>query len=306
MIKKKVFEEVEVPVPGEVGELQISEVAEVAEVAEIPEEEIPQLTGGAEDVWEDEESGNVLEDATADSPFFQFTPEAAEVAGLKVLVYGASGSGKTHFAGTFPRPLFLDLEGGMRPVAGMGVLRWPAPGASVSSITQVKTFWQLVKAALKEKEMHGVDPGFDTIVIDGLNELQDLVMRNVIDTFPARRQYEDQPVQADYGKANRDLLTMVRLFLKFPCHVVFTCNEVYQEADLEGKYGPKLVGRAATPEIMRLVDMVGRCYTYRETQDGPVIHGLIFEDSPTQYGKDRIGMRDPVVANSFDAMAAQL
>jgi len=191
-------------------------------------------------------------------------------------------------------------------VRAMGAMRWPHPAQTVTDLAQVKEFWKLVRKAMRDFERNGTDPGFDTIVIDGLNELQHLVMAHVIDTFPARRQYEDQPVQADYGKANRDLLSIVRLFLSLPVNVIFTCNEVYHEGDLGGKWGPKMVGRAAVPEIMRLVDLVGRVYTYQDEEDDTVQHAVVFEDSPSQYGKDRIGLREPAIVNDYAEFAQQL
>lgn len=295
MPRKKPESESAESVPAGEGELLEVQQPEELEGTDEELDEFEEIDGDADEVAQ-----------SIDQHFFPYTEETAQFSGLKVLFYGASGAGKTWMAGTFPRPLFLDLEGGMRPVRHMGAMRWPHPAISVTDISQVKEFWKLVRTALRERDTNGVDPGFDTIVIDGLNELQDLVMRHVIDTFPARRQYEDQPVQADYGKANRDLLAMVRLFLKFPCNVVFTCNEVYHEGDLDGKFGPKMVGRAAVPEIMRLVDMVGRVYTYREEEDGPLVHAVVFEDSPTQYGKDRIGLENPAIINDYAALAEQL
>ena len=40
---------------------------------------------------------------------------------LKVLVYGESGTGKTLFAGTFPKPLFFDFDGGMLTLRGKDI-----------------------------------------------------------------------------------------------------------------------------------------------------------------------------------------
>src|SRR4249919_3309088 len=138
--------------------------------------------------------------------------------GWKILVYGDSGSGKTYFAGTFPDPLFLDLEDGMRSLLQLkrNIKRYPKnPSQNITTLDEVKNFYQIVK------KMSPETAPFKTIVIDSLNELQILVLDNSIKTTQTTRIYDDQPTQGDYGKLARDMQTLVRLFIKLPFNIVF-------------------------------------------------------------------------------------
>ena len=68
------------------------------------------------------------------SPFGAWEEATVQDKGWKILVYGDSGSGKTYFAGTFPDPLFLDLEDGMRSLLQLkrNIKRYPKDPAQQS------------------------------------------------------------------------------------------------------------------------------------------------------------------------------
>jgi len=69
----------------------------------------------------------IKESTEVESKFGTWDRATAGEKKFKVLLYGASGSGKTYMAGTFPRPLFLDLEDGMRTLLPLerAILRYP-------------------------------------------------------------------------------------------------------------------------------------------------------------------------------------
>lgn len=82
----------------------------------------------------------------------------------KVVIYGPEGIGKTTFASKFPKPLFLDLEGGSTRL-------------DVARVAGLDSY-PLVKAALTELSK---DPqGYQTIVIDTGDKLEALVIESVL------------------------------------------------------------------------------------------------------------------------------
>lgn len=87
---------------------------------------------------------------------------------LTMLVYGRSGTGKTHFGSTFPRPcLFIDVnEKGLDTIA-------QEDGIDVARVTD----WQDLDDLL-----WGLKDGmeYESIVIDQVTNLQDLGMREVL------------------------------------------------------------------------------------------------------------------------------
>lgn len=237
-----------------------------------------------------------------ESEFGLWTPDTAGEKGLKILLYGASGSGKTYMAGTFPDPIFLDLEDGMRTLLPMGrrILRYPKdPKQTVTDLGQVRQFYKLVR---------DVDPTtapFKTIVIDSINELQVLVLKNLLGKYQATRQYDDQPTMADYGKLARDMQNTVRWFIQLPYHVVFTAVAVEAKYE-DDKISPAFIGQKTGPDIQRMMDIVGYCHTVQKKKDDPVQHVVGFEDTPRYVAKDRTGRLGTVIANSYQAIQQQI
>lgn len=269
---------------------QEGEVLVVDEEEVVSEETESEETEGPEEVDEfDEEVEETPES------FGIWSPETVGQKGLKVLLYGQSGVGKTRMAATSPRPLFLDLESGLRStLAVKPVLRYPAdPREEIKDYTQVVEFYNLVKNAK--------NPTWDTVVIDSLNELQVLVTQNVVKRFTGvKRQYDDQLTMADYGKANRDFMKVIRLFLKLPYHIIFTAIASPRELEDDQIY-PKFVGRQVGPDLQRMMDMIGYCHAKR-TKDGGSEHYVSFKITPTYVAKDRLGIVDKDIPNNFQLL----
>lgn len=249
----------------------------------------------------DEEYQDELEDdsenETNSSVFGVWNKETAGVKRLKVLLYGVSGTGKTTMAATFPKPLFLDLESGLRSTLRVGsVLRYPAnPAQDITQWLQVVEFYNLVRKT--------TNPPFETIVIDSLNELQILVTQHVVSKFTGvKRQYDDQLTMADYGKANRDFMKTIRLFLKLPYHIVFTAIASQREpGDEETQVFPKFVGKQVGPDLQRMMDMIGYCHA-KQTKEGRSEHYVSFHITPQYIAKDRMGIVGRDIPNNFNAL----
>lgn len=232
------------------------------------------------------------------NPFGVWDEVSSRKTGRNVLVYGGSGTGKTWFAGTWPKPLFLDLEGGLHSITHMKPMRFPKDsGKTVQRFEEISQFYKLAKAAL-------VAPNcpFQTIVIDSLNELQQMVLNHVVEDFSANRLYDDQPTQADYGKALRDFIKIFRLFLKLPCHVLFLATDLPKQYPEEQSF-PNFIGRKTAPEVMRLVDAIGFTYTTKSSGDtGEIKYLISFANTPDHIGKDRLGIGSASKPNNFQSV----
>ena len=230
--------------------------------------------------------------------FGVWSPQTAIDKGWKIMLYGAAGSGKTYMAGTFPDPIFLDLEDGMRSVLALNkkILRFPKDSSvPVTELKQVKGFYVAVSKIPPSKAP------FKTIVIDSLNELQILVMKNVLSTIDTNRIYEDQPTQGDYGKLARDMQSIVRDFLQLPYNIVFTATATDKEYS-DDKVFPKFVGKQTGPDLRRIIEQIGYCFTQQKTKDSPIEHMVGFGDCPSYSAKDRTGKLTNPFRNSYNRM----
>jgi hypothetical protein len=232
------------------------------------------------------------------SPFGAWEEATVQDKGWKILVYGDSGSGKTYFAGTFPDPLFLDLEDGMRSLLQLkrNIKRYPKdPAQQVTEIGQVRSFLNLVKG------IKPADAPFKTIVVDSLNELQILVIEQSIKQNNVNRIYDDQPTQGDYGKLARDMQTLVRMFIKLPYNVIFIAGCKEREFP-EDKLLPLFMGKKTGPDVRRIIEQIGYCYTKQATKDAPVEHLIAFGDTPAFIAKDRTGKLGKPIRNTYESM----
>lgn len=123
--------------------------------------------------------------------------------GEKIILYGASGRGKTTLASMAPAPVFIGLDDGGRKV------RNPKTGESVKRIEGIETF-QDVRDALVQP---GLFDGAKTIVIDTGTMLEFLAIDWVVENVPHEkpgsiiRRLEDY----GYGKGYTHLFDAMRL-----------------------------------------------------------------------------------------------
>lgn len=251
-----------------------------------------------EDILEEELGIEEGQNSTQKNVFGVWDSEVATPR-LKVMLYGVSGTGKTTMAATFPRPVFLDMEGGMLSVRKYSPLRYPAdPNKDIKNYSQVVDFIQLVRS---------YKPGeapFETIVLDSLNELQILVSQYIVQKYTkVKRQYHDQLTLADYGKANRDFAKLVRLFIKMPYHVVFTAMSTQKESgdDSDIQIMPKFTGKQVGPDVQRMMDMIGYCHAKR-MKDGSSEHYVSFHITPQYIAKDRLGIVSKDIPNNYASL----
>jgi hypothetical protein len=205
-------------------------------------------------------------------------------------------------AGTFPRPLFPDLEGGLRSVLSVGkdVLRYPAdPKAEISNFEEVQDFYRKVRKAVKAG-----NPPFDTIVVDSLNEMQNLVLKNILTIHDTTRLYNDQPTLTDFGKLARDMQTIVRMFIRLPFNVVFTAIAKEREYP-EDQIAPVFIGKKTGGDTARMMDIIGYVHT-QYTTDGAIEHVVGYENSPLYISKDRTGKLGSILPNTYAAIAERM
>lgn len=266
---------------------------QVEQVEEEEDEDDEIQEEGEDEEIEDEESSD-------DVAFGVWNRDTVGIKRLKVLLYGVAGTGKTTMAATFPKPLFLDLENGMRSTLRVGpVDRYPAdPNKSVKSYTQVVDFYRRV-VALKNSP-------YETIVIDSLNELQRLLADHLVSKYTkVKRQYGDQLTLADYGKTNRDFSKLVRLFLNMPYHIVFTAASTSRNpGDDEVQIMPKFVGAQVGPDVQRMMDMIGYCHA--KNINGVSQHYVSFHITPQYLAKDRMGIVSRDIPNNFNSLVGSV
>lgn len=162
---------------------------------------------------------------------------------IKALIYGASGSGKTYFSGTAKNALYLSAENGLLSIKDKHPKFW-----------EIKTFNDLQKAFLYlQNEEHG----FETVVLDSLTEISDIVKRGIEKENGRTMQIQD------WGTIKTKMVDLFRNFRDLPMHVVFIAldDRIVDEEKIH-KIVPDLDGKGAVAALPQFIDIVG--YTHVE------------------------------------------
>ena len=204
------------------------------------------------------------------------TQQAAQLHGIKCLVYGKSGAGKTKLAATAPAPIILSAESGI-----LSLREFQIPMIQIKTVADLTEVhqWALNSAEAKQ---------FATIYIDSISEIGEVVLAN------AKAQVKD-PRQA-YGELIEKMMATIKAFRDLPGkNVVMAAKQEPIKDEMTGivQYGPSMPGSKLGPQLPYLFDEVFRLgvgktpqgVEYRFLQTGPDL----------QYdAKDRSGSLAPV------------
>lgn len=139
--------------------------------------------------------------------------------GIKILLYGQSGTGKTRTWATFPKPILCLLcSGGDEP----GETRSIDTPENRRSISQV-----VIEASDEIDELVDYAAGrYKTIVIDHCTGLQDKVLAEILglDQLPAQKSW-GMARQQDYGQCALLCKERLKRMLTFKGNVVFVAQE---------------------------------------------------------------------------------
>ena len=209
-----------------------------------------------------------------------------ESAYIKLLVYGASGVGKTRLCGTFDqdertaRALILNAAG--NPIT----LRDNSPPpivfdvTSFSDVSEVINFLRAPKPDHPFRKRYDIPPdvNFKTVVVDTITELQRIIVYEVAglpydvgSSGPIDLTQSPITRLADWNLILSRMLSLVSVLVQLPLHVVITAQErlITNETDSISSYVPMIQG-AAQVHIPAYMNIVGRLVRRVRLPDGSV------------------------------------
>jgi len=203
---------------------------------------------------------------------------------IKMLVYGIVGVGKTVFASTTPKPLFLDIEGGLLSIAHKKVHFVKIE--KMEDLNKVLEFLKFKKHS------------YETVVIDSLTELQRVILDDTVRDFPEyKRFYYDSPSQGDWGRNIELMNRYVREFRNLNMHTIITClPQTIEMSESDIMIKPALSGKKLVETICGLMDIIGYMYVDKDKTDKKIVRKMLFQ--PYKYfAKDRSGKLPLVLDN---------
>ena len=145
---------------------------------------------------------------------------------LKILLYGASGTGKTISALTFPKCAYIDAEGGADLYAGQ-------PGIQPFHILRTKGLSALEQAITFIEQDNGAT--FETLIIDPITVFYDVEKQALTE----RNKNKRMDMQ-EWAKLNNRMKSVYNRLTNLPTHVIIIAREA-NEYEGEG-YNLKKVG----------------------------------------------------------------
>lgn len=223
----------------------------------------------------------------------QFTTAAQANAsqGVKALVYGGPGMGKTVLMATLPAPVLISAESGLLSLSKNNLERlfgvgnpsicYNVPVIHISTVQDLTDAYQWCSSSAEARS-------FASIGLDSISEIAEVVLNN------AKRQVKD-PRQA-YGELIEKMETLVRAFRDLVGkHVCVAAKMEPMKDELTGvvRYGPSMPGAKLGPKLPYFFDEVFRLGVNKTPQGEP--YRFLQTQPDLQFeAKDRSGALAPV------------
>lgn len=199
------------------------------------------------------------------------------VNGIKCVVYGSSGVGKTVLCSTAPRPIIISAEQGLLSLASLDI-----PYVEVNSIKDIGDAFDMLKS----------HADYDTICIDSLSEIAEVVLADFKKTVADGRQA--------YMKIAEALGALIKNFRDLKGkNVVFVAKAKRVEDEETGSnvYEPFMPGKVLPFQLPYLVDEV---FYYEMDRKGE--RKLCTKASRKFTAKDRSGKLDEFEAPDLNVI----
>ena len=218
---------------------------------------------------------------------FKKPAEVAKASGIKCLIYGQPGTGKTRMCTTTgEKTLLISAEAGLLSIMGTK--------ADVD-VVEVHTFDQL--GEIYQHLQGGTD--YQWVCLDSVSEIAEVTL--------AHEMKATKHALAAYGEMATKVISMVRAFRDLPnLDVVFTAKQEKTQDD-NGRllFGPSTPGAKTAAALPYYVDLVGAMILSKDNE-GVVTHWLQARGDGRFVAKDRSGCLDNYEAPDLQAIKRKI
>ena len=206
--------------------------------------------------------------------------------GVKALVYGMAGVGKTYMIKSLPNPLVISAESGLLALTGTDI-----------PYIEVKTFMELQEAYQFIVSEHGAQ--FESIAIDSISEIGEIVL--------AHEKSINKDGRGAYGEMAVKIMEIMRSFRDIQGKNVMFIAKAEKSQDETGRmlYQPSMPGAKIAQQLPYLVDLVMALRTEKDTE-GTIQRALMCQTDGTWQAKDRSGKLAAWEAPDLSALIAKI
>lgn len=207
--------------------------------------------------------------------------------GVKLLVYGNAGAGKTSLIPTLPNPVVFSAEGGLLSIADADV-----PFVEVSSYDTLMEAYKWVTESDEAKH-------FESIALDSISEIAEVVLNH-------EKRIAKDPRQA-YGEMQNQMSEIIRAFRDIPNKHVYFTAKCEKATDETGRilYAPSMPGNKTGQQLPYFFDEV-LALRVEKDQEGNAQRALMCDSDGIWQAKDRSGKLDTWEAPDLGAIIRKI
>ena len=207
--------------------------------------------------------------------------------GVKVLVYGQAGAGKTSLIKTLPSPIVLSAEGGLLSIQDADL-----PFIEIASMTDLQEAYKWLTESDDAK-------AYKSVALDSISEIAEVVLN-------AEKKATKDPRQA-YGAMQEQMADIIRAFRDLPGRHVYMSAKLEKTQDEMGRvlYAPSMPGNKTGQALPYFFDEV---LALRVEKDGEGVtqRALMCDSDGLWLAKDRSGKLEAWEAPDLGAIIAKM
>ena len=189
--------------------------------------------------------------------------------GVKLLVYGAAGAGKTSLIRTLPNPIVLSAEGGLLSIQDADL-----PYIEIATMDDLRQAYSFIMGE------EGAE--FQSVALDSISEIAEVVLN-------AEKKIAKDPRQA-YGAMQEQMSDLIRAFRDLPGKHVYMSAKLEKSQDETGRmlYAPSMPGNKVGQSLPYFFDEVLALRVEKDAE-GNTQRALMCDSDGLWQAKDRSG-----------------
>ena len=207
--------------------------------------------------------------------------------GVKVLVYGQAGAGKTSLIKTLPSPIVLSAEGGLLSIQDADL-----PFIEITSMTELQEAYTWLTSSDEAKS-------YKSVALDSISEIAEVCLNT-------EKKATKDPRQA-YGAMQEQMADIIRSFRDLPGRHVYMSAKLEKTQDEMGRvlYAPSMPGNKTGQALPYFFDEV-LALRVEKDGDGATQRALMCDSDGLWLAKDRSGKLDAWEAPDLSAVIAKI
>ena len=209
------------------------------------------------------------------------------LSGVKLLVYGQSGAGKTSLIKTLPKPIVLSAEGGLLSIQDADL-----PYIEISSMEVLREAYQWLTSS-DEATL------YQSVALDSISEIAEVVLN-------AEKKATKDP-RAAYGAMQEQMADIIRAFRDLPGRHVYMSAKLEKTQDEMGRvlYSPSMPGNKTGQSLPYFFDEVLALRVEKDS-DGNTQRALMCDSDGLWLAKDRSGKLSAWEAPDLGAVISKI